>query len=92
MQITALHAHGSPRASGGTVQDPAANASRGVPAGADNHDQVSLSESARSLAAAYRVVDGTPWVREDTVRSVRSALTGGGYAIDVRDIAARMSA
>jgi flagellar biosynthesis anti-sigma factor FlgM len=92
MQITALSAQSSPRATGGTVPDPAAGANRGVPAGADSHDQVTLSESARSLAAAYRVVDGTPWVREDTVRSVRSALTSGHYAIDTRDIAARLSA
>jgi flagellar biosynthesis anti-sigma factor FlgM len=93
MQIAAFNAQGGPRAAGGTVQEPAAGASRGArPGDGEPNDQVSLSESARSVAAAYRVVDGTSWVREDVVRSVRSALASGRYAVDTRDIATRMSA
>jgi flagellar biosynthesis anti-sigma factor FlgM len=52
-------------------------------------DSVSLSESARSAAAALKRVASTPEpVREDRVQAIRAALANRTYATDSRQLAA----
>ena len=75
---------------GAAAGDLSGAASRGgdPPPASSQSDELALSDSAQQLAAAFRVVEQTPWVREDAVRSVRAALAAGRYAIDPRRLAA----
>jgi negative regulator of flagellin synthesis FlgM len=54
-------------------------------------DAVSLSESARRMAAALKTVDSADGVREDRVAAIKAALANGTYAVDSRQLAAAMS-
>ena len=91
MQITSIDGQGSLRGTSGPAgQDVSPGAERTGVLGLSTADQITLSESARELAAAYRIVDATPWIREGVVRSVRDALASGRYAVDTRELAVGM--
>lgn len=53
-------------------------------------DMVSLSESARQLAAARQTVEAAPAVREDRVAAIKAALADGTYSVDSRRLAQAM--
>jgi negative regulator of flagellin synthesis FlgM len=60
------------------------------PAGARLPDAVSISDTARSLAAAHRVVGDAPDVREDRISALKSAIADGTYSVDSRRLAAKL--
>lgn len=49
--------------------------------------EVTLSETAKLMAALKRAVEETPDVREDRVRELREAVENGTYRPDDREIA-----
>jgi negative regulator of flagellin synthesis FlgM len=53
-------------------------------------DGVSISETARSLAAAHKVVAGGSEVREDRVAALKAAVADGTYSVDSRALAKAM--
>ena len=71
------------------------NAARPTPATTSSvtrqPDAVSLSESARRMAAALKTVGSADGVREDRVAAIKAALANGTYAVDSRQLAAAMS-
>lgn len=54
-------------------------------------DAVSISDSARSMAAAMKTVDSAADVREDRVAAIKAALAGGTYSIDSRALATKLA-
>ena len=50
-------------------------------------DAVSISDTARSLAAAQKSVVSTPDVREDRIAALKAAIANGSYTVDSRSLA-----
>jgi negative regulator of flagellin synthesis FlgM len=50
-------------------------------------DAVSISDAARSLAAAQKTVSSAIDVREDRVATLKAAIANGTYAVDSRTLA-----
>jgi negative regulator of flagellin synthesis FlgM len=50
-------------------------------------DAVSISDAARSLAAAQKAVSSATDVREDRIAALRSAIADGSYKVDSRGLA-----
>jgi flagellar biosynthesis anti-sigma factor FlgM len=63
----------------------------GVGAPARQPDAVSISNEARSLAAARTAVASAPEVREDRVAPIRAAIVSGTYSVDSRQLARAMA-
>jgi negative regulator of flagellin synthesis FlgM len=53
-------------------------------------DSVTLSESARSLAAARDAVQNAPDVREQKVAEIKQQVTSGTYTVSARVLARKM--
>ena len=53
-------------------------------------DAVSISDAARSLAAAQKAVSTAPAVREERIAALKSAIADGTYSVDSRDLARSM--
>jgi negative regulator of flagellin synthesis FlgM len=53
-------------------------------------DSVSLSDAARSLAAANKAVAAAPDVREDRIQALKAAIADGTYSVDSRKLARAM--
>jgi flagellar biosynthesis anti-sigma factor FlgM len=62
----------------------------GMPAAARQPDAVTLSDKARSMIAATRVVANAPDVREDRVSAIKSAIAAGTYSVDSRHLASKL--
>jgi negative regulator of flagellin synthesis FlgM len=62
---------------------PAANPAR-------QPDAVSLSDTARALAASTKSVGDAADVREDRVAAIKSAIANGTYSVDSRQLARKM--
>jgi negative regulator of flagellin synthesis FlgM len=63
-----------------------------APGVARQPDAVSISDAARSLAAAQKTVSSATDVREDRVAALRSAIADGSYKVDSRSLAASILA
>src|SRR3981189_526791 len=50
-------------------------------------DAVSISDAARSLAAAQKTVSGAMDVREDRIGALKSAIADGSYSVSSRSLA-----
>jgi negative regulator of flagellin synthesis FlgM len=50
-------------------------------------DAVSISDAARSLAAAQKTVSGAMDVREDRIAALKSAIADGSYSVNSRSLA-----
>jgi negative regulator of flagellin synthesis FlgM len=69
----------------------AASAQAGAPSAATRApDKVSISDAARSLAAAHKAVGDSSDVREDRVGTIKAAIADGTYAIDSHALAKQM--
>jgi len=53
-------------------------------------DGVSISDTARSLAAARKAVADAPDVREDRVSALKAAIADGTYTVDSRNLASKL--
>ncbi len=53
-------------------------------------DAVSLSEQAKTLAAARRAVDSAPDIRQDKVDAIKQAISDGTYSVSARELARKM--
>jgi flagellar biosynthesis anti-sigma factor FlgM len=53
-------------------------------------DSVTLSDSARSLAAAREAVQNTPDVRDHRVAEIKQQVTDGTYTVSARVLARKM--
>jgi flagellar biosynthesis anti-sigma factor FlgM len=53
-------------------------------------DEVSLSKSARSLAAARKEIADAPEVREDRIQALKAAIKNGTYSVSSSDLARAM--
>jgi negative regulator of flagellin synthesis FlgM len=53
-------------------------------------DAVTISDNARSIAAATRAVGDAPAVREDRVSELKAAIAAGTYSIDSRRLASKI--
>jgi len=53
-------------------------------------DSVTLSDSARSLAAARDVVKSTPDVRDDKVSEIKQKVSDGTYSVSAKVLARKM--
>src|SRR5438105_2251471 len=53
-------------------------------------DSVSISDTARSLGAAHKIVADAPDVREDRVSALKAAIADATYAVDSRTLAAKL--
>ena len=53
-------------------------------------DAVTISDSARSMAAATKAVTDAPDVREDRVSALKAAISAGTYNIDSRRLASKL--
>jgi negative regulator of flagellin synthesis FlgM len=60
------------------------------PAAPRSPDAVSISDSARSLAAAHRAVADAPDVREDRVSALKAAIADGTYTVNSRNLASKL--
>ena len=58
-----------------------------TPGVARQPDAVSISEGARSLAAAQKTVSSTTDVREERIAGLKSAIADGTYKVDSRSLA-----
>ncbi|HLZ28264.1 MAG TPA: flagellar biosynthesis anti-sigma factor FlgM [Chloroflexota bacterium] len=70
-----------------------ANSASRVPSGPGaprQPDAVSISDPARSLAAAHQAVVGAPDVREDRVSALKAAIADGTYTVDSRNLARKL--
>ena len=67
-----------------------ASAGQSGPTAARRPDGVTISDSARSLAAAHKAVGDAPDVREDRVSALKAAIADGTYSVDSRTLAARL--
>jgi negative regulator of flagellin synthesis FlgM len=61
----------------------------GAPARAPS-DAVSLSDQAKTLAAARRAVDSAPDIRQDKVDAIKQAISDGTYSVSARELARKM--
>lgn len=53
-------------------------------------DAVTISDSARSIAAATKAVSAAPDVREDRVNEIKAAIAAGTYTVDSRRLASKL--
>ncbi len=53
-------------------------------------DVVTISDSARAIAAATKAVSDAPAVREDRVNEIKAAIAAGTYAVDSRRLASKL--
>ena len=53
-------------------------------------DEVSLSDSARSMAAARKEIADAPEVREDRIQALKAAINNGTYEVSSSDLARAM--
>ena len=60
------------------------------PAAARQPDAVTISDSARSIAAATKAVTDAPDVREDRVSALKAAIAAGTYSVDSRHLASKL--
>jgi flagellar biosynthesis anti-sigma factor FlgM len=60
------------------------------PAAARQPDAVTISDDARSIAAATRAVTNAPDVREDRVSALKAAIAAGTYSVDSRLLASKL--
>jgi negative regulator of flagellin synthesis FlgM len=68
----------------------AAGSGMSSPAAARQPDAVTISDSARSIAAATRAVSDAPAVREDRVNELKAAIAAGTYSVDSRRLASKL--
>ena|SRR5258708_38261257 len=61
-----------------------------TPAAARQPDAVTISDKARSMAAATRAVGDAPDVREDRVSALKAAIAAGTYSVDSRRLARKL--
>jgi flagellar biosynthesis anti-sigma factor FlgM len=87
MHIPSLDGQAGSRAAGPAVDGARAGAPGAAGAAPRLGDELTLSDSARSIASARRLVDSAPWVRDSRVAAVRDALSGGRYAVDSQELA-----
>jgi len=59
-------------------------------AGTRQPDAVTISDNARSIAAATKAVTGAPDVREDRVSALKAAIAAGTYSVDSRRLASKL--
>ncbi len=67
-------------------------ASQNRQAASQQADSVSLSDSAKSLAAARDAVQNTPDVREQKVADIKQQISDGTYTVSSRVLARKMLA
>jgi negative regulator of flagellin synthesis FlgM len=72
----------SRKLSSGATQPPSKGDSKG--------DKVELSDQAKQIQAATRLINAMPDVREDLVAQIREKISSGTYRIDPGKIAAAM--
>ena len=53
-------------------------------------DAVTISDSARAIAAATKAVSDAPAVREDRVNELKAAIAAGTYTVDSRRLASKL--
>jgi negative regulator of flagellin synthesis FlgM len=53
-------------------------------------DAVTISDNARSIAAATKAVGDAPAVREDRVNELKAAIAAGTYSVDSRRLASKL--
>jgi flagellar biosynthesis anti-sigma factor FlgM len=53
-------------------------------------DAVTLSDQARSIATATKVVIDAPDVRDDRVTALKAAIAAGTYSVDSRNLASKI--
>jgi negative regulator of flagellin synthesis FlgM len=53
-------------------------------------DAVTISDSARAIAAATKAVGDAPAVREDRVNELKAAIAAGTYTVDSRRLASKL--
>ena len=53
-------------------------------------DAVTISDSARAIAAATKAVSDAPAVREDRVSEIKAAMAAGTYSVDSRRLASKL--
>jgi negative regulator of flagellin synthesis FlgM len=51
---------------------------------------VTISDNARSIAAATKAVTDAPDVREDRVSALKAAIAAGTYSVDSRRLATKL--
>ena len=97
MSIDRVSANGASRAyvqSTDATQTGAANAKPAKPhhhhRAAQSQDSVSLSDSARSLAAAREAVQNAPDVREQKVADIKQQISDGTYSVSSAVLARKM--
>ena len=61
-----------------------------TPGAARQPDAVTISDSARSIAAATKAVADAPDVREDRVSALKAAIAAGTYTVDSRRLASKL--
>ena len=59
-------------------------------AGESPSDAVSLSDQAKSLAAARKAVHEAPEVRQEKVEAIRQAIADGTYQVSARELARKL--
>ena len=93
MSISQVNAHDRLRASMAVAalrKNAAVDQPATPPTTTRQADGVSLSEEARSLAAARDTVSGSSNVREDRVAAIKAAMADGTYKVDSRALAERI--
>jgi len=60
------------------------------PAAVRQPDAVTISDNARSIAAATKAVSDAPAVREDRVNELKTAIAAGTYSVDSRRLASKL--
>jgi negative regulator of flagellin synthesis FlgM len=66
------------------------NAAMTTPAATRQPDAVTISDNARSIAAATKAVTDAPDVRQDRVSELKAAIAAGTYSIDSRRLASKL--
>jgi len=67
-----------------------ASAASASPAASRQADSVTLSDAARAMANASKVVGEASDVREDKVAAIKAAIANGSYSVDSRALARSM--
>ena len=73
------------------MRSNAAYAGQSATAPVRQPDEVSLSASARAVAAARKSVASAPDVREERVQAIKAAISKGTYSVDVQQLARAMT-
>jgi len=82
------YTHNTDVARSGAAQQAAKAHHQAKPA--NSADSVTLSDSARSLAAARDVVKSAPDVRNDKVSEIKQQVTDGTYKVSAKVLARKM--